>query len=41
MTESVLCQFGSSGKLPAMVDLDSLGKLLAEGRRGDYLAIMA
>ncbi len=41
MTESVLSQFESSGKLPAMEDSASLGKLLAESRRGDYLAIMA
>ena len=41
MTESVLGQFENSGKLPAMEDPAPLGALLAEGRRGDYLAIMA
>ena len=41
MTESVLSQFQSSGKLPDMEDSVSLGKLLATARQGDYLAIMA
>ena len=41
MTESVLGQFESSGKLPLMEASVSLGKLLAESRPGDYLAIMA
>ena len=46
MTESVLGQFESSGKLPAPStgsgqDSASLGKLLAEAGPGDYLAIMA
>ena len=41
MTESVLGQFESSGKLPAMEESASLGKLLAEAGQGDYLAIMA
>ncbi len=41
MTESVLAQFKSSGKLPAMEDSASLGKLLAMAGPGDYLAIMA
>ena len=40
MTESVLGQFEKSGKLPAMEDAASLGKLLAMARQGDYLAIM-
>ena len=46
MTESVLGQFESSGKLPAPStgsgeDSASLGKLLAEAGPGEYLAIMA
>ena len=46
MTDSVLGQFERSGKLPAPSTgsgqvAASLGKLLAERRRGDYLAIMA
>ena len=41
MTESVLEQFESSGKLPAMEDSASLKTLLDQSRRGDYLAIMA
>ena len=41
MTESVLGQFESSGRLPEMEASASLDKLLAESRRGDYLAIMA
>ena len=41
MTDSVLGHFERSGKLPAMEVSASLGKLLAERRRGDYLAIMA
>ena len=41
MTESVLAQFESSGRLPEMEAPASLGKLLAGSRRGDYLAIMA
>ncbi len=41
MTDSVLGQFKRSRKLPAIEDSASLGKLLAEGGRGDYLAIMA
>ena len=41
MTDSVLGQFKRSGKLPAIEDSASLANLLDEGRRGDYLAIMA
>ena len=46
MTESVLGQFQSSGKLPdpstsSGEDSASLGQLLAKARQGDYLAIMA
>ena len=41
MMESVLGQYESSGKLPAMEIPGSLGELLAMGGTGDYLAIMA
>ena len=41
MTDSVLGQFESSGKLPVMEESASLNKLLDESKRGDYLAIMA
>ena len=41
MTERVLSQVTSSGKLPAMEASAPLGKLLAMSRQGDYLAIMA
>lgn len=41
MTESVLDQYGSSGKLPAMEDPGSLADLLAMSGPADYLAIMA
>ena len=41
MTERVLGQFESTGDLPEMEDSASLETLLAESRRGDYLAIMA
>lgn len=41
MTESVLGQYESSGKLPPMEDPVSLGELLGLGGKGDYLAIMA
>ncbi|MDA0264142.1 MAG: glucose-6-phosphate isomerase [Chloroflexi bacterium] len=41
MTESVLAQFEASRKLPEMDAPESLGQLLAQGRPGDYLAIMA
>ena len=41
MTEGVLEQFESSGKLPAMEASASLKSLLEESKPGDYLAIMA
>ena len=41
MTESVLGQFESSGKLPAMEDSASICKLLEMAVPGDYLVIMA
>ena len=41
MTESVLGQYESSGKLSAMEDPAPLGQLLAVAGPGDYLAIMA
>ena len=41
MTESVLKQFEHSGKLPEMKSPASLNELLANSRKGDYLAIMA
>lgn len=41
MTESVLGQFESSGKLPAMEDSASISKLLEMAAPGDYLVIMA
>ena len=41
MTESVLAQFESSGKLPAMEDSASAGTLLKNAVPGDYLVIMA
>jgi glucose-6-phosphate isomerase/transaldolase/glucose-6-phosphate isomerase len=41
MTENVLGQFETSGKLPEMEDSASLNKLLSKAGRGDYLAIMA
>ena len=41
MTDSVLGEFQSSGKLPAMEDSSSIGALLALRKEGDYLAIMA
>ena len=41
MTESVLGQFESSGKLPAMEDSVSICKLLEMAVPGDYLVIMA
>ena len=41
MTENVLGQFETSGKLPEMEDSGSLSKLLAEAVPDDYLVIMA
>ena len=41
MTDSVLGQFQSSGKLPAMEESGSLSGLLSSAKRGGYLAIMA
>ena len=41
MTESVLAQYETSGKLPDMEEADSIGQLLAMAEPGDYLAIMA
>ena len=41
MTESVLAQYKTSGKLPDMEEADSIGQLLAMAGPGDYLAIMA
>ena len=41
MTESVLGQFESSGKLPAMENAGSAGTLLKNAVPGDYLVIMA
>ena len=41
MTESVLAQYETSGKLPDMEEADSIGQLLAMAGPGDYLAIMA
>ena len=41
MTDSVLAQFATSGKLPTMEPSGSLNDLLTEARPGDYLAIMA
>jgi hypothetical protein len=41
MTESVLGQFESSGKLPDMEEPASIGELLDQGEAGGYLAIMA
>jgi len=40
-TGRVLQEFQSSGHLPSLEVSDSLDELLAEARRGDYLAIMA
>lgn len=40
-TGRVLQEFQSSGHLPSLWVSDSIAELLAEGRRGDYLAIMA
>jgi glucose-6-phosphate isomerase/transaldolase/glucose-6-phosphate isomerase len=41
MTESVLAQYKTSGKLPDMEEADSIGQLLAMAGPGYYLAIMA
>ena len=41
MTDSVLAQFETSGKLPAMEEPSSLNKLLSQAGPGDYLVIMA
>ena len=41
MTEGVLAQFESRGKLPEMAASGSLQGLLADAKPGDYLAIMA
>ncbi len=41
ITERVLNQFASSGKLPEVEALTSLSELLAHSREGGYLAIMA
>ena len=41
MTERVLGQFESSGKLPEMEEPASIGELLDQVGAGDYLAIMA
>ena len=40
MTERVLSQYLSSGELPPIETLGSLGKLLAQVKPGDYFAIM-
>ena len=41
MTESLLSQFKSSGRLPEMEATANLGSLLNKANSGDYLAIMA
>ena len=41
MTESVLAQYETSGKLPDMEEADSIGQLLGMAGSGDYLAIIA
>ena len=41
MTESLLSQFKSSGRLPEMEATANLGSLLNKANAGDYLAIMA